>query len=317
MHIFSVLQTQKLSPLLCSLHPLLPAQPAFVQGLLPAVGFLLCIPPDLCGGRTHPIPSNYTIMGLVVSVMGFGVLLVCPLNTTCPFIISGSHFPVHATFRPHIPLFHQGPTCLASQPLTHTAGNTGTALITACCGNLSLQMSCCDHRWLHGHRQAAPWGYTFFTAVPYGFELRLPELFLWATGLHHGKIHCQARAQGDHNGSSPTTGMHIKAAGQGWAQKPAIWKGSFTCSSLAASRGYPWFSHPALSPSEDWAVPGTSWGTWIDLQLETSSNPGWEHKTSRAEMNQQLKHLWRNVSSVWYHIGVYSPPQPLEDTSAS
>ena len=62
------------------------------------------------------------------------------------------HF-VYATFRPHGPLFHQDPPYLASQPLIHTPGDTGTALITIHYGNVSLQTSRFDHQRLRGHRQ--------------------------------------------------------------------------------------------------------------------------------------------------------------------
>lgn len=58
------------------------------------------------------------------------------------------HF-VYATFR----LFHQDPTYLASQPLIHTPGNAGMALITIHYGNVSLQTSRFDHQRLRGHRQ--------------------------------------------------------------------------------------------------------------------------------------------------------------------
>lgn len=115
-----------------------------------------CVSLQTCAvTSTHPITPNYRAICLAwISIVVFGVLLMCLAEHHLPshHLQELFHF-VYATFRPHVPLFHQDLTYLASQPLIHTPGNTGMALITIHYVNVSLETSRFDHQRLRGHRR--------------------------------------------------------------------------------------------------------------------------------------------------------------------
>ena len=154
MHIFSCAsQTQKPSPLLCSSRPLLLVQPRFAQVFLPEIGFLPCISPDLrCDQCSSHNPSLHGNLSCLNKCSDFRCSSPVPAEHHLPFHHLQEPFhSADATFRLHVPLFHQDPTYLASQPLIRTPGNTGTALITIHYGNASLQTSRFDHQQRCGH----------------------------------------------------------------------------------------------------------------------------------------------------------------------
>lgn len=144
------------------------APPAF----LPEIVFLLCISPDMgwdqCSSCDPSLHSNFSC---VSKWGGFWCSPQHPLSTTCPFHHLQELFHiVYVTSRAQIPIFHQ-------DPLIQTPGNLTTALITAHFEyRLKWVPLTISAVWTQMH---SLWT-QISSAVPYGFELRLPKPFLWA-----------------------------------------------------------------------------------------------------------------------------------------